>query len=335
MKKTDGIISTWFIPLLLVLMFQPLRAAATESLRGDVNGDGEVSIADVSALIDCLLGNDTVFSEANADVDRDGEIGISDVAMLIDYLLSGDPFPPEEVEIEEITVNGVTFTMVTVEGGTFTMGATAEQGTDPIDRERPAHQVMLSSFHIGQTEVTQALWQAVMGENPSSFKGAQLPVEQVSWDECQAFIMALNVLADKNFRLPTEAEWEFAARGGNMSLGYKYAGSNEPISVAWYSYNDSWEPRGTGYRGPHPVATRNPNELGLYDMSGNVHEWCHDWFANYGTEPQIDPLGPQSGSARVYRGGNWYFDEWFCRVSFRNSVSPNYHSYGIGLRLAY
>ena len=322
---------------LMLALALPLQAvAATGTLRGDVNGDGEVSIADVSALIDYLLGSGYISSEANADVDRDGEIGISDGALLIDHLLSGDEFPPDEdEEMEEITVGGVTFYMIPVQGGTFTMGATPEQGTDPIDRERPAHQVTLASFHIGETEVTQALWQAVMGSNPSAFQSPQQPVEQVSWEDCQAFIVALNQLTGRTFRLPTEAEWEFAARGGNLSMGYKYAGSDDPVSVAWYSYNDSWEMRGTGYRGPHPVGTRNPNELGLFDMSGNVHEWCQDWFGNYSSEPQVDPMGPSTGSARVYRGGSWYFDEWFCRVSFRNGVSPTYHSYGIGLRLAY
>lgn len=317
------------LPLLLVLAM-PLDAAAG-SLRGDVNGDQMVNISDVTTLIDNLLGGNGDVDFHNADVNRDGVVNISDVTLLIDYLLGGVVFAPEE---EEITVNGVTFVMVPVEGGTFMMGATAEQGSDASDRARPVHQVTVSSFSIGQTEVTQDLWQAVMGNNPSNFPGGQLPVESVSWQDCQEFIAALNTLTGLNFRLPTEAEWEFAARGGNKSEGYRYAGGDNLSTVGWYSENDSWEYlRGSGVHGTHAVATRMANELMLYDMSGNVHEWCQDWYGGYETADQVDPTGPATGTARVYRGGSWYFDEWFSRISFRNSVSPGYRSYGIGLRL--
>ncbi len=319
---------------LCVMLAVSFNAAATGSLRGDVSGDGIVNIADVTALIDQLLGDGMEVDPEASDVNRDGTINITDVTMLIDYLLGGVEFPPDEPDIEEFTVGDVTFVMVPVEGGSFTMGATAEQGNDGNERERPVHEVALSSYYIGQTEVTQALWQAVMGQNPSYFHGPQLPVERISWEDCQLFISALNALTGRTFRLPTEAEWEFAARGGNESMGYKYAGGNDPTSVAWYSYNDSWELRGTGYYGPHPVATRTPNELLLHDMSGNVHEWCQDWFGDYTNEVAVDPTGPAMGSDRVYRGGSWYFDEWFCRVSFRNGTAPSYRSYGIGLRLA-
>lgn len=315
------------LPLLLMIML-PLMAAGSQ--RGDVNGDGNVSITDVSALIDCLLSGECE-DEAAADVNRDGNVSISDVSTLIDYLLGSIEFPPEE---EEITVNGASFVMVPVEGGTFMMGATDEQGSDASEREKPVHQVTVSSFSISQTEVTQELWRAVMGSNPSYFIGEQLPVERVSWEDCQEFINAINALTGRNFRLPTEAEWEFAARGGNESHGYKYAGSNDLSSVGWYSYNDSWVLRGNGAHGTHEVATRLPNELNLYDMSGNVHEWCQDWYASYSAAAQTDPTGPDYGSNRVYRGGNWYFDEWFCRVSFRNSVVPTYQSHCIGIRLA-
>ena len=318
---------------LLMSALWPLNAVAA-ALRGDVNGDGKVTIADVTSLINGLLvGNAGGLGDV-ADVNADGTVNIADVTALINHLLSGSELLPIAADPEEFTVGGVSFYMIPVEGGSFMMGATAEQGSDAIDREKPVHQVTLSSFYIGQTEVNQALWQAVTGETPSYFNGGDLPVEQVSWEDCQTFIAALNELTGRQFRLPTEAEWEFAARGGNMSCGYKYAGSNSQSSVAWYSGNDSWESKGTGTYGTHPVATRNPNELLLFDMSGNVHEWCQDWFGSYGSEAQTDPAGPTAGTTRVYRGGSWYFDEWFCRVSFRNGVSPSYRSYGIGLRLA-
>lgn len=225
------------------------------------------------------------------------------------------------------TVNGVQFTMVEVGGGTFTMGATSEQGSDAWDEEKPAHEVTLSDYYIGQTEVTQALWEAVMGSNPSDSKGDNLPVEQVSWDDCQVFIQKLNQLTGKQFRLPTEAEWEYAARGGRKSRGYKYAGGNDIGLVAWYEDNSGNE--------THPVATKQANELGVYDMSGNVEEWCSDWYDDYRLSSQSDPQGPSSGSFRVYRGGCYYNFARNCRVSYRNGYAPgDRNNYFLGLRLS-
>ena len=224
------------------------------------------------------------------------------------------------------TVNGVQFTMVEVGGGTFTMGATSEQGSDAWDEEKPAHEVTLSDYYIGQTEVTQALWEAVMGSNPSNHKGDNLPVENVSWDDCQVFIQKLNQLTGKQFRLPTEAEWEYAARGGRKSQGYKYAGDDYIGSVAWYSGNSGYE--------THPVATKQANELGIYDMSGNVWEWCSDWFGGYQSSSQSDPQGPSSGFGRVRRGGCFYFNAGFCRVSRRSVNTPDGRLDNLGLRLS-
>ena len=312
--------------LILLLAALLPQTASADYLQGDVNRDGYVDISDVSSLIDYLLGNDVgMFSPTNADTDKDGEVGISDVAMLIDALLGNvDLNPPETVTF---TVNGVTFTMVTVEGGTFTMGATAEQGSDAGSEEYPTHQVTLSSYSIGQTEVTQELWQAVMGSNPSYSQGnLQHPVEQVSWEDCQTFVAELNELTGKTFRLPTEAEWEYAARGGNKSLGYKYAGSNNINEVAWY-----WDGTSTTIQ---PVATKAPNELGIYDMSGNVYEWCQDSWGSYTSGAQTNPTGPTSGSLRVDRGGSYGHDGVRCRVSHRNYYHQTLKDGHLGLRLA-
>ena len=234
---------------------------------------------------------------------------------------------PASNPIETITVNGVSFNMVRVEGGTFTMGATSEQGSDAFDDEKPAHQVTLSTYSIGETEVTQALWEKVMGKNPSKYKGSNRPVETVSWDDCQAFIQKLNALTGRRFRLPTEAEWEYAARGGNRSRGYKYSGSNNIADVAWYTET-------TNRTGTRDVKTKQANELGIYDMSGNVEEWCQDWKDSYSSGSQTNPTGPSSGSNRVKRGGSWWSSARYCRASYRGNYSPSLTGSNLGLRLA-
>ncbi len=216
--------------------------------------------------------------------------------------------------------------MVMVEGGTFTMGATSEQGSDVESDEKPTHRVTLSDYYIGKYEVTQEQWQAVMGSNPSYYKGSRKPVEKVSWNDCQEFIKKLNNLTGLNFSLPTEAQWEYAARGGNKSQGYTYSGGNDIESVAWYKNNASEE--------THPVGQKAPNELGLYDMSGNVYEWCQDWYGDYSSNSQTDPTGPSTGSLRVLRGVCWGDGAWYCRVSFRCNGTPDYSNNGLGLRLA-
>ena len=224
-----------------------------------------------------------------------------------------------------ITVNGITFNMIKVDGGTFTMGATSEQ-KNPGKDEKPKHQVTLSSYYIGETEVTQALWTAVMGNNPSEFKGDNLPVVYVSWEDCQTFIGKLKGLTGKRFRLPTEAEWEYAARGGNRSNHTQYSGGSMIDDVAWYYGNSGSK--------THSVKTKKPNELALYDMSGNVWEWCQDWYGSYGSNAQTNPTGPGSGSSRVIRGGSWYRIDLDCRSSSRYCGSPGFCISNLGLRLA-
>lgn len=227
--------------------------------------------------------------------------------------------------VKEFNVKGVPFKMVYVAGGTFMMGATAEQDRYERD-ETPAHRVTLSGYYIGQTEVTQELWYAVMGTNPSEFTRSSLnPVEEVSWNDCQEFIKKLNQLTGINFRLPTEAEWEYAARGGNKSNGYKYSGSNSIGEVAWYNGNSG--------KGTHEVGTKAPNELGIYDMSGNVWEWCSDWYDRYSSMVQTNPTGPTSVSFRVFRGGSWGDGAQDCRVPNRGSGTPSGGYCLIGFRL--
>ena len=228
------------------------------------------------------------------------------------------------------TVNGVSFEMVYVEGGSFDMGATTEQGSDAYDSEYPVHSVTLSDYYIGRCEVTQELWLAVMGSWPGTAPsnsygvGANYPAYYISWNDCQEFVAELNRLTGRTFRLPTEAEWEYAARGGNKSRHYKYSGSSNIDDVAWY-WNNSGK--------THAVGTKSPNELGIYDMSGNVYEWCSDWYGSYSAGAQTNPQGPSSGTYRVLRGGSWNYNASYCRVSNRNYNDPDFSFNGLGLRL--
>ena len=242
---------------------------------------------------------------------------------------------PAVVDENTFTVNGVTFVMVPVEPGTFMMGATSSEFA-ATSSELPQHQVTLTkSYKIGQTEVTQELWEAVLGENTSIFQGNPLrPVENVTWEKCHEFIDSLNKLTGQHFRLPSEAEWEFAARGGKLSNGYIYAGSSTIADVAWFYTNSGKLGKTHPDYGPHVVATKLPNELGLYDMTGNVSEWCEDWFSNYTSAAQVDPKGPATGTYKVYRDGNWNGNAVVCRIAYRYMQMSTHRSQFIGLRLA-
>lgn len=235
-------------------------------------------------------------------------------------------------------VDDITFKMIAIEGGTFTMGATAEQD-NPNDDEFPIHEVTLDDYYLGETEVTQELWLAVMGKEPivhitpnfsepawteKNGKGAKYPAYNISYEAFLDFIGRLTVLTGKNFRVPTEAEWEFAARGGNLSRHTKYSGSNVLADVAWATGTDTI----------HPVKQKLGNELGLYDMSGNVWEWCSDWYGTYPSEPQVNPTGPAESGLRVLRGGARGLIEKYCRVSTRTYCPPSRVFETHGFRLA-
>jgi len=221
--------------------------------------------------------------------------------------------------------------MVKVEGGTFTMGCTDEQESDCLDSEMPNHQVTLSAYNIAKYTVTQKEWIAIMGSNPSFYAvvGDNIPVNRVTCDDIQKYITHLNALTGKNYRLPTEAEWEFAARGGIKSQKTKYSGGNDIDLVAWYD--------GNGYSNNriHPVGQKHPNELGIYDMSGNITEWCSDWYGNYTSNQQTNPTGGSTGASRVIRGGCSYNEASQCRVSYRFGCLPETVDVAIGFRLVH
>ena len=333
--------------LLILLAIIACNVAMNAAVYGDVNGDGTVNASDVTELYNYFLNGDLTYA-ATCDVDGDGTITSYDITELYNILLGNTT--PQEEGVTEYTVNGVTFKMVEVEGGTFMMGVDQQVGY-----AYPAHEVTLSTYSIGQTEVTQELWVAVMGSNPSYFNeygnadvhsnhnswdagiNLQRPVDYVNYGDCLAFCAKLNEMTGLNFRIPTEAEWEFAARGGNLTHGYEYAGSENVNDVAWWKetipsptlWTDGW--------GTQTVATKAPNELGIYDMSGNVEEWCYDWFAAYSStaEPLTNPTGPATGTQRAKRGGtctNKY--AYSLIVYYRQPQNPDARGNTRGLRLA-
>ena len=305
--------------LLLLLAAVPVSVHAAvipPEWEGDVNLDGEVDISDATYLINGLLNEVIVPS---MDVNQDGVINITDATCLINMLLN----MPSATET--YVVNGVSFKMIYVRAGSYEMGATDEQ-TGATQDEYPPHLVQLTPYYIGETEVSQELWYAVMGDNPSYSKGYNLPVEQITWDECQEFVNRLSMITGRQFRLPTEAEWEFAARGAHKSGGFLYSGSNILSQVGWYDTNSGGK--------TNLIKQLMGNERQLYDMSGNVWEWCQDWFGDYSDDHQLDPKGPAEGVARVVRGGGWEAPDAFCRVAYRKGQAPGQPDEHIGLRLA-
>ncbi|MBR6691047.1 MAG: SUMF1/EgtB/PvdO family nonheme iron enzyme [Bacteroidaceae bacterium] len=285
-------------------------------------------------------GNDNAEQHSNAydseetrscEKGTSGEILFEDseVTLLADGEQKGRPFP-----LHHFKVGNVAFSMVAVQGGSFQMGNTGDS-KDADGDEYPVHHVTLSDYCIGETLVTQELWQAVMNNYPSHFSGDMMPVENVSYDDCQAFIRRLNSILAKQlptgrlFRLPTEAEWEFAARGGIYSRGFRYCGGSSLGDVAWFWNNADCK--------THPVKMKAPNEIGLYDMSGNLWEWCQDWYAYgyYSNSPKENPQGAASGIYRVLRGGSWGLNSRYCRVSHRNCNKPEVRCNYMGFRLAF
>ena len=308
-----------------------VSVSASPSNGGTVNGGGIYSYGQ-----SCLVTAEPKFSYAFLYWTENGDVVSEEASYPLivnndrDLVANFQQLTSDQI----VNVNGVSFTMKRVEGGTFWMGAQSINpsgqnfDSEAYDNESPVHSVTLSSYYIGETEVTQELWQAVMGSNPSYFSGTNLPVERVSWNMIiNDFLPALNMQTGFNFRLPTEAEWEYAARGGNHGHGYKYAGGDTIDAVAWYSVNSDSQ--------PHPVGAKSPNELGVYDMSGNVQEWCNDNYGSYSSGTQIDPQGPSSGGYRVRRGGSWLNVARHCRVSDRGSSVPSDAGYNNGFRLVH
>lgn len=240
---------------------------------------------------------------------QEGDTKNIDIEMPYDY---GQDF---DMTVQTFTVNSVTFEMIPVKGGTFIMGCTDSRNSC-IDNELPPHKVTLNNYFIGKYEVTKDLWMAIMGHPKYLQKDYKKPVDDMNWNKVHEFIEKLNQITGKKFRLPTEAEWEYAARGGNKSKGYKYSGSDNYDEVAWYDGNSKCKIQ--------PVGTKKPNELGIYDMSGNVWEWCQDVYGDYSELRQFNPTGSKSGTDRVYRGGSCERGSWYCRIIDRNGKKPNY-----------
>jgi formylglycine-generating enzyme required for sulfatase activity len=343
-RKT--VIKTACALCLMALSWLPM-SGQNAPMRGDVDGNQAVNVTDAIVLLNYLQYNDaSMIDMTAADVNYSNSVDISDVIELINYLINNVwTDVPYEPVIETFTVGDVTFNMVKVTGGTFMMGASDD---DALAKswEKPRHEVTLSDYYIGETEVTQGLWKAVMGSNPSWFQYAYesdyaytddltRPVERVTYANVQSFLTKLKQKTGKTFRLPTEAEWEFAARGGNYSKGYTFPGSDDIDEVAWHTGNSSlYVPNADRYENmPHPVGTKAPNELGIYDMGGNVAEWTSDWYGLYSDAAVTNPTGPASGTARVVRGGSWGQAWRMNRVSYRYEGFPTSPNVNTGLRL--
>lgn len=284
-------------------------------------------------IADCERKNETL--QQSRDSEKYERLSVAQSAKLVARCGEGS----DSIEVLTVPVGDLQFRMVYVKGGTFNMGAqntnpsAANYDPDAFDDESPVHSVTLDGYFIGETEVTQALWREVMGSEPDNNggwtteygRGDNYPAYRVGYEDVQEFIKRLNKRTGCTFRLPTEAEWEYAARGGSRSRDYKYSGSNTLGDVAWYHDNSRWM--------THTVKRKQANELGLFDMSGNVWEWCQDRYGNYGSGSSRNPQGPSSGPIRVIRGGSWYGDASSCRVSGHHNSNPSSRTVNLGFRL--
>lgn len=315
------------------MLFGALALAACEESTGAVSEDGDTDngvenlrSAESSDLTDGQVADEEE-SESDGSSCETEEVEDNDVAATESFV--------EEYE-------GLEMKMLYVAGGEFRMGATEEQTDKALDDEKPVRTVTLDDFYIGECEVTQLQWEKVMGTTLDEQRagtnvegseahgvGDDYPMYYVSWDDAAAFCEKLTLLTGRKYCLPSEAQWEYAARGGQKSKGFKYSGSNRLGEVAWYSVNTM----GYDYSA-HPVKTKKANELGLYDMSGNVYEWCSDWYANrYNASDTVNPQGPQSGTLRVHRGGSWNYLDRDCRVSYRSYHKPDVRYDVVGFRV--
>ena len=283
-------------------------------LKADVYVDGKM-VGTTPLMHDLIIGKHKITLRKEGYADHEQTITVEEGKVTdVTATLSEHK---EETYIE--TAKGLNLKMILVEGGTFAMGSTSGDSD-----ERPVHNVTLDSYYIGETEITQAQWRAIMGTNPSSYTGDNRPVENVSWEDAQKFCKKLSELTGKRYVLPTEAQWEYAARGGNKSKGYTYSGSNNIDDVAKY---------GSSTGGHSNVKSKKPNELGIYDMSGNVWEWCSDWYGDYSSSSQTNPQGPSSGSSRVWRGGSWGNYSNDCRAANRCYSIPSGRGNYCGFRV--
>ncbi len=295
-----------------------------------VSGRGKIIAGGLLAAL-CAIACITMSVPAKADVSMSSDCPAEQIAEA-QQPVTGTPVGQDFVE----TAAGLNMKMVWVEGGDFLMGGTSEQGSDAENDEQVIRRVKLNSYYIGECEITQAQWEKVMGtsihQQTSKARvsanydtGPDYPMYYVSWWEAQAFCSELSRITGRTYCLPTEAQWEYAARGGKNADGTKYSGSWSIDAVAWYSANSG---------STHPVKNKRENSLGLYDMTGNVYEWCSDWYgANYNVNDTNNPTGPSSGDRRVLRGGSWYYDAQYCRVSSRDYDGPGSRSGDCGFRV--
>ena len=291
-----------------------LMPDASESIYYVLDTGGEFAFT----CINCITKEEMeVFKEIQLNEERFVNVVWKDIPHVAEEIC-----PPNSIPIP---IKGTTFYMIKVQGGPFYMGASKEQGEDAWPEEIPQHEVILDDYYIGETPVTQELWNAVMSSNPSRFVSEKNPVENVSWKDCQKFIKRLNELTGKKFSLPTEAQWEYAARGGNKSEGYKYSGGNILFNVGWSV--------ASRIRSTQVVKAKEPNELGVYDMSGNVWEWCLDSYYEYNRKKAINPIGASATNSHIRRGGCWAISARHCRVTCRDYQSENHRSSQQGFRL--